>query len=84
MSPIDPLSGTFTYIQVADDLALRIRAGELAGKLPPERDLASQYGVAYPTLRRSMELLRERKLILTRQGRGIFVTPPDPDLAPFN
>jgi GntR family transcriptional regulator len=38
-----------------------------------ERDLATHYGVAYGTIRRAMQLLRERGLIETIHGRGTFV-----------
>jgi len=72
---IDPLGPDFTYIQVANDIATRIEAGEITHKLPAERDLAQEYGVAYQTVRHSMAVLRERGLIITRQGRGTFVDP---------
>jgi DNA-binding GntR family transcriptional regulator len=32
-----------------------------------------EYGVAYMTVRHGMEVLRERGLVITRQGRGTFV-----------
>ena len=53
----------------------RIEARELppGSKLPPERDLATEYGVAYNTVRRAMDLLRERGLIVTMHGRGTYV-----------
>ena len=75
MAKIDPLGPDFTYIQVANDIATRIEAGEITSKLPAERDLAQEYGVAYQTVRHSMAVLRERGLIITRQGRGTFVDP---------
>jgi DNA-binding GntR family transcriptional regulator len=63
------------YLRVADAIAARIASGDLqpGGKLPPERDLAAEHGVAYPTVRRAMEVLRERGLISTIHGRGTFV-----------
>jgi GntR family transcriptional regulator len=63
------------YVQVADDIAARIASGELASgtRLRAERDLATHYGVAYGTIRRAMQLLRERELIVTIHGRGTFV-----------
>jgi GntR family transcriptional regulator len=75
---IDPLvCDKPAYLQVADSIAARIQAGELTLRLPADRDLASQYGVAYMTMRRAAEILRERGLIITRQGRGTFVAPAD-------
>ena len=72
-SMVDPDSPVLAYVQVADDLAGRISRGELAGRLPAERDLASEYGVAYGTIRRAMEVLRERGLVESVHGRGTFV-----------
>ena len=73
----DPLR--LIYVQVAEHIAARIEAGELTGgqRLAPERDVAIEYGVAYNTIRKSMELLRERGLIITMHGRGTFVVPED-------
>jgi GntR family transcriptional regulator len=63
------------YMQVADDVERRINDGEITVKLPGERELAEQYAVAYTTIRRAMEVLRDRGVIVTRQGRGTFVNP---------
>jgi GntR family transcriptional regulator len=65
------------YVQVADHIAEQIASGKLApgAKLPAERDMAQQFGVAYETIRRATALLRERGLILTIMGRGTFVAP---------
>jgi DNA-binding GntR family transcriptional regulator len=72
---VDPLGEQYAYIQVADDLERRINDGEIEVKLPSERDLAEDYGVAYTTVRRAMEVLRDRRLIITRHGRGTFINP---------
>jgi DNA-binding GntR family transcriptional regulator len=63
------------YMRVAEDIAARIASGELApgARLRSERDLAEHYQVAYGTIRRAMEVLRERGLIRTIHGRGTFV-----------
>lgn len=76
---IDPTAPKLVYVQVADNLAARIERGELApgARLPAERDLATEYGVAYDTIRRATALLRERGLILTIVGRGTYVKPAD-------
>jgi GntR family transcriptional regulator len=49
--------------------------GELAPgqKLPAERDLADERGIAYQTVRRAMRELRERGLVVSRAGKGTFV-----------
>ena len=77
MSEIDPPDiREPVYGLVASAIAAHIQAGELTGRLPAERDLARQYGVAYQTLRRGIGLLRTHGLVITRQGRGTFVAPP--------
>jgi GntR family transcriptional regulator len=70
----DPLQ--LVYVQVADHLHARIEARELppGSKLPPERELAAEYGVAYNTVRRAMDVLRDRGLVMTLRGHGNYVT----------
>jgi DNA-binding GntR family transcriptional regulator len=65
------------YMRVADDITARIASGELAPgtRLRAERDLAAHYGVAYGTIRRAMQILREKGLIVTIHGRGTFIAP---------
>ena len=76
---IDPDAPKLVYVQVADHITARIEAGDLApgGRLPAERDLATEYGVSYDTIRRATALLRDRGLIITIVGRGTYVTPAD-------
>jgi GntR family transcriptional regulator len=73
--PIDPYGAEYAYVQVADDVQRRIADGEITAKLPSERSLAEEYGVAYTTVRHAMALLRERGVIITVHGRGTYVTP---------
>jgi DNA-binding GntR family transcriptional regulator len=76
MPQVDPLrSPDYVYLQAANAIAARIQAGEITGRLPAERDLARELGIAYQTLRHAMKVLRDRGLIITRQGRGTFVAP---------
>jgi DNA-binding GntR family transcriptional regulator len=70
---INPDSPELAYVQLAKLLAAKIQAGEIKGRLPSERDLAEEYGVAYGTVRRAMGLLRERGLVVSVHGRGTFV-----------
>ena len=59
------------------DLKLHLRAGILngtfTGKLPSERDLAAQHGIAYMTARRAIDALADEGLINRIHGRGTFV-----------
>ena len=73
----DHASATPLYEQAADYVAAAVAAGELepGQKLPAERDLADAWGIAYLTVRRAMQELRERGLVVSRVGKGTFVTP---------
>lgn len=82
MPAFDPRGPELVYVAVADHVAARISAGELrpGARLPAERALADEYGVAYMTIRRAMAELRERGLILTVHGKGTFVAERQPDI----
>jgi GntR family transcriptional regulator len=64
------------YLQVADWIGGLIVSGKLApgAKLPAERDMAGDFGVAYDTVRRATLELRKRGLITTTVGRGTYVS----------
>jgi DNA-binding GntR family transcriptional regulator len=67
----------YAYVQVADDVQRRIADGEISMRLPSERSIAEDYGVAYTTVRHAMAVLRERGIIVTVHGRGTYVKPPE-------
>jgi DNA-binding GntR family transcriptional regulator len=77
-SPIDPHKIAYVYMQMADHIADRIAKGELrpGARLPGERDLAVEYGVAHLTARRATRELRERGLVVTLPAKGTFVAYP--------
>src|SRR5512142_2645863 len=54
---------------------LEILTGKLApgGKLPSQPALSAHYGVARETVKRALEILRSERLIVSRQGSGVFV-----------
>jgi len=66
---------TYAYVQVADHLDERIRAGDLApgARLPGERELAEEYGVALGTIRRALQEMRERGRVVTTPSKGTFI-----------
>jgi DNA-binding GntR family transcriptional regulator len=72
---LDPGSVTPLYEQLANWIASEIAAGRIApgAKFADSRDLAEQWGVAYQTVRRTMQELRERGLVVSRVGKGTFV-----------
>ncbi len=63
------------YLRIARVLSERILNGEHVpgGQLPTERQLAKEFGVSLMTLRRAMQVLEERGLTSSQQGRGTFV-----------
>jgi DNA-binding GntR family transcriptional regulator len=72
------------YRQLAAVLRDRIRNGELppGRRMPSEKDLHDEFGLARETVRRAMAVLRQEGLIEIRQGHGTFVvdTPPRVEL----
>jgi GntR family transcriptional regulator len=64
------------YRQLAAILARRIARGELARRLPSEKNLAQEYGVAQSTVRKALALLREAGLVRTHKGWGTEILPP--------
>ena len=65
----------YVYVQVADRVAADIRSGKLpvGSRLPNERDMGAQYGVAHGTARRAVQELRDRGLVRTLPNKGTFV-----------
>lgn len=65
----------YVYEMMAEHLAARIEAGELAPNtpLPSERRLAQEYGVSLGTARHATRLLRYRGLIVTIRSKGTYV-----------
>lgn len=65
-----------------DTIKQMIMDGELqpGQKLPVEKDLAEQLGVARNTLREAVRALIAMRVLQTRQGDGTYVTSLSPDL----
>ena len=72
---IDPADPRPPWRQLAAILRQQIETGELAGRLPGERTLAQEYGVAVGTVRKAVGLLRDEGLIETAHGWGSTVVP---------
>jgi DNA-binding FadR family transcriptional regulator len=70
---------------VANDIATmlkkRISSGEWLedGRMPPERDLAVEFGVARNTVRRAVGFLEDDGTVVRHVGRGTFLTATNPD-----
>lgn len=63
------------YLRIARVITERIHSGEYqpGSQLPNERQLAKEFDVSLMTLRRAMQVLGERGLTSSQQGRGTFV-----------
>lgn len=68
------------YRQLASILRDRISNGDLAPgqRMPSEKDLHDEFGLARETIRRSLAVLRAEGLIDVRQGHGTFVVDAPP------
>lgn len=74
----------YVFQEVADDIAARIASGEIAlgAKLPGERELGEEYGVATATARRAVRELRDRGLVSTLPQKGTYVVRRNPASSP--
>jgi GntR family transcriptional regulator len=81
VTPNDPRP---PYIQVADDLRAAIAAGRYSPgeRLPSNRDLAQEYGVALMTMQRALGTLADEGHVALYKSRGTFVRSPDADQQP--
>jgi DNA-binding GntR family transcriptional regulator len=74
------------YRQLATLLRDRIRTGDLAPgqRMPSEKDLHDEFGLARETIRRGLAVLRAEGLVEVRQGHGTFVVdaPAQAQLGP--
>jgi GntR family transcriptional regulator len=66
-----------TYRRIADDLRTLVLSGELAPgeKLRSENELKDQYGTTRVTVRKALALLKADGLLISEQGKGVFVRP---------
>ncbi|MGW7464271.1 GntR family transcriptional regulator [Streptomyces xantholiticus] len=70
-------TGKFAYQQVADDLRRRIANGEFAetGQLPSYGDLQKAYEITVTVARTAINQLKTDRLVVSHQGKGVFLTP---------
>ncbi|MFL1380275.1 GntR family transcriptional regulator [Nocardiopsis protaetiae] len=76
--PLDRASPIPLYFQVAQEIERRILEGELAAgtRLENELVLADRLGLSRPTLRRAIEYLVDRGLLVRKRGVGTQVVRP--------
>jgi GntR family transcriptional regulator len=63
------------YLRIAEDIAAQIGAGvyRAGDQLPTEPQLRARFGVSPMTVRRAINILLDRGLVTTTQGKGTFV-----------
>ena len=61
-----------------EDMILSDKSG-LSGKLPSEHALAEVFDVSLPVIRQALVLLRERGIVVSRNGDGSYTSEPSPD-----
>jgi len=63
------------HMQISELLIRDIAAGRLVDgeRLPPERDMAADLGIAVGTLRKALETLQQKGLLVRVQGSGNYV-----------
>lgn len=63
------------YLKIAVDIAARIASGSLAEgeKLKGRSILSTKYNVSSETIRRSMSILSDKKVVQIKAGSGIFI-----------
>jgi GntR family transcriptional repressor for pyruvate dehydrogenase complex len=64
------------YEQIVQQVEESIQKGQLkpGDQLPPERELAEQFGVSRTAVREAVKALREKGLVEAYPGRGTFIT----------
>src|SRR3981081_3621737 len=68
------------YQQIAATIERAIAEGQYqpGQRLASERDLAEEFGVSRPTVRRAVIALEMRGLLEAPQGSGVYVRQPSP------
>ncbi|HSA49159.1 MAG TPA: winged helix-turn-helix domain-containing protein [Yinghuangia sp.] len=73
----------YVYMRVANAVEEEIKSGRLplGARLPNEREMGVQHGVAPGTARRAVAELRARGLVTTLPNKGTFVVAQPADEA---
>mgnify|MGYP001058958562 CR=1 FL=1 len=76
MYHIDPGSPIPVYHQLAKQIELHILSGDLGDgdKLPSIRELASELRINPNTIAKTYGILERKGLVVSRKGRGVFVS----------
>ena len=77
-SMIDYGAGEPPWKQAAAILRDRIDTGAITGRVPSEKQLSQELGIAVGTARKAYALLKKEGRIYTIRGWGTFVTGSQP------
>ena len=80
MGRFERVSSQRIYQQIVDQITRMVQEGTLrpGDRLPPERQLAEEFGVSRSAVREALSALRMLGLVEARVGEGTFITqPPD-------
>lgn len=88
LSVLQRNSAVAVYQQMADVLLDQVRSLQPGSRFHTEEELIEQYGVSRTTVRKAIQTLTEKGVLVRRQGKGTFVTSTRPiqsmnRLAPF-
>ncbi len=70
--------GISRWRRVADGIRSAVSEGRIGEQLPPETELAAQFGVNRHTVRRAIAVLSTEGLLRAERGRGTFVNAVQP------
>jgi GntR family transcriptional regulator len=70
------------WVQLAAILRSRIASGEITSRLPGERALRQEFGLAPVTIRKAVRQLRDEGLVRTTPGWGTYVVKKNDDANP--
>lgn len=78
MSHINDRDPRPPYLQIVEELREAIEDGRYKSgdRLGSTRELATEYGVSHTTVNHAVRLLREKGMVDTWPGRGVFVRDP--------
>jgi DNA-binding GntR family transcriptional regulator len=76
---IDRDSADPPWVQLAAILRVRIADGTITARLPGERALQQEFGLAPVTIRKAVHQLRDEGLVRTTPGWGTYVVKTNGD-----
>ena len=82
MVKYDQITRKYLYEEIAIKLEKMVldETLKVGDKLPPEKNLAENFGVSRNILREALKTLKERGLIDVRTGDGVYVAKPGTDV----